>query len=105
MPVRVKLLDLKTYHGNCVRKKKYFLIKLKKPNVDLSTISKEKQKEIFEIFEQVLVDAFLHEYAHARAWSLRLDRANSEVGDQIAHQPDWGVAYSEVYSIYEKEFC
>lgn len=105
MPVRVKLLDLKKFHGQCYREKNHFLIKLHKPNIDLAQLSKEKQAAIHEIIEQMLIDAFLHEYAHARAWSLRLDKADLGSFEKILHQADWGVAYAEVYSAYEKEFC
>lgn len=56
--------------------------------------------------EERAIDALLHEWAHARAWNHRLDTApTDEMFNKLAHDPAWGVAYSEVYSIYEKNFA
>lgn len=51
------------------------------------------------------MDVLLHEWAHARAWHHMLDAAQTdELFNKLAHDAAWGVAYSEVYSVYEKHF-
>lgn len=62
--------------------------------------------EIDKSLEQVrAMDVLIHEWAHARAWNHMLDEAaTDEVFNKLAHDAAWGVAYSEVYSIYERNF-
>jgi hypothetical protein len=51
------------------------------------------------------IDVLIHEWAHARAWNHMLDTApTDEVFNKLAHDAAWGVAYSEVYSAYERNF-
>ena len=51
------------------------------------------------------MDVLLHEWAHARAWNHRLDNATTdEAFNKLAHDAAWGVAYSEIYALYEQQF-
>ena len=51
------------------------------------------------------MDVLIHEWAHARAWNHMLDTAESdEVFNKLAHDAAWGVAYAEVYCVYEHKF-
>ena len=59
--------------------------------------------------EKSAVEVLLHEWAHARAWNHRLDTCplampNSPEPDlefnELAHGPEWGVAYSLVWRIF-----
>jgi hypothetical protein len=70
---------------------------------------KHGKKFIIEIDQKLdearAIDVLLHEWAHARAWNHMLDTApTDEVFNKLAHDPAWGVAYSEVYSAYERNF-
>mgnify|MGYP003333296887 CR=1 FL=1 len=74
--------------GECVKYKKKFYIRI---NRDLP--------------EDVAIDTLLHEWAHARAWNHLLDNLDSpEKFDDFSHDASWGVAYSEVYRVYQKHF-
>lgn len=51
------------------------------------------------------MDVLIHEWAHARAWNHMLDAApTDEAFNKLAHDAAWGVAYAEIYSIYERQF-
>lgn len=51
------------------------------------------------------MDVLLHEWAHARAWNHRLDTApTDEEFNKLAHDAVWGVAYAEIYALFEREF-
>ena len=52
--------------------------------------------------EAAAIDTLLHEWAHARAWNYIHDSLNATGFEKVAHDPSWGVAYSEVYRIYEQ---
>jgi hypothetical protein len=58
-----------------------------------------------KIDEQRAIDVLLHEWAHALAWNNLLDAAKTdEEFNKHAHGPEWGVAYSKVYAVYEDHF-
>ena len=72
--------------GDCHKYKKKFYIRI---NRDLD--------------EPAAIDTLLHEWAHARAWNHLLDSAETnEHFETFSHDASWGVAYSEVYRVYEK---
>lgn len=72
--------------GDCQKYKKKFFIRI---NRDLP--------------ENVAIDTLIHEWAHARAWNHLLDSMNEdERFEDFSHDATWGVAYSEVYRIYQK---
>lgn len=74
--------------GDCIKYKKKFFIRI---NRDLS--------------EDSAIDTLLHEWAHARAWNHLLDNLDSQDKfDDFAHDGSWGVAYSEIYRLYQKFF-
>lgn len=51
------------------------------------------------------IDVLLHEWAHARGWTHMLDTAvDDEAFNKLVHDAAWGVAYAEVYSVYEQKF-
>lgn len=82
---RVKLVDM---DGCCVKFKEMFYIYIDK------TIS-----------ESCAIDTLIHEWAHAIAWNHLHDiLISDEDFDDVFHSAAWGVAYSEVYRIYSKEF-
>lgn len=86
-PVSVRRVTLsKKIEGRCWKHGKKFIIQIDK-NLD----------------EARAIDVLLHEWAHARAWNHMLDAAaTDEVFNKLAHDPAWGVAYSEVYAAYER---
>lgn len=88
-PVSVRRIKLnKHLEGSCSKSGKKFYI-----SIDRS------------LNETRAMDVLLHEWAHARAWHHMLDAApTDEVFNKLAHDAAWGVAYSEVYAIYEKHF-
>lgn len=72
--------------GDCHKYKKKFFIRVNR-NLD----------------ENAAIDTLLHEWAHARAWNHLLDSAETaESFESFSHDASWGVAYSEVYRVYEK---
>jgi hypothetical protein len=76
----------KTLDGECIKYKKKFFIKV---NKDLS--------------EDSAIETLIHEWAHARAWNHLLDSMESdERFDDFSHDATWGVAYSEVYRVYQR---
>lgn len=55
--------------------------------------------------EATAIDTLLHEWAHARAWNHLHDSLDWVEFEKRSHDASWGVAYSEVYQIYEQFFC
>lgn len=57
------------------------------------------------IDESRAMDVLLHEWAHAIAWNNLLDAVKTdEEFHKLSHGPEWGVAYSKVYAVYEEMF-
>ena len=54
--------------------------------------------------ESTAIDTLLHEWAHARAWNHLHDSLDDEEFEERSHDASWGVAYSEVYKIYEQYY-
>lgn len=55
--------------------------------------------------ESRAMDVLVHEWAHARAWNHRLDEAADDVAfNKLAHDAAWGVAFAEIYSLYEQKY-
>ena len=51
------------------------------------------------------MDVLVHEWAHSRAWNLRLENAVDDAAfNKLAHDAAWGVAYAEIYAVYEQAF-
>jgi hypothetical protein len=84
-PVNVRRVKLKELYGDCSLDKKKFYIRI---NRDISEAS--------------AIDTLLHEWAHARAWNHLHDSLDLEEFEERSHDASWGVAYSEVYRIYEQ---
>jgi hypothetical protein len=57
-----------------------------------------------DIPEQSAIDTLLHEWAHARAWNHLHDALGYDEFEERQHDASWGVAYSEVYQVYEQHF-
>jgi hypothetical protein len=88
--VSVRRVNLSKTHvdGRCWKHGKKFFIQIER------TLS-----------EHAAMDVLLHEWAHARAWNHRLDAATTdEEFNKLAHDAAWGVAYAEIYSLFEREF-
>jgi hypothetical protein len=83
-PVSVRRINLKNLDGCCYLHDKKFFIHINK-----------------NISEDSAIDTLLHEWAHARAWNHLLDSLNPQEFEERSHDASWGVAYSEVYKIYE----
>ena len=83
-PVSVKRVPLTGLDGYCEKKGKKFLIAI---NQDLD--------------ENRAIDTLIHEWAHGRAWNHLMDVATKEEFERHVHDASWGVAYAEVYRIYE----
>jgi hypothetical protein len=89
MPVsiKVKALPLNTL-GHCRRHAKKFVI-------ELNALMGQEQA----------IDTLLHEWSHALAWHLVLDKLSKagvcekEIFDEISHDETWGCAYSRVYRV------
>lgn len=86
-PVSIRRMELKDLDGDCCLRNKKFYIRI---NNDLN--------------ESSAIDTLLHEFAHARAWNHLHDAMNNHEFQDKVHDASWGVAYSEVYQIYEKNF-
>jgi len=86
-PVSVRRCIMsRSLDGECVKYKKKFFIKI---NKDLS--------------ENLAIETLIHEWAHARAWNHLLDSMEADDRfDDFSHDATWGVAYSEVYRVYQK---
>ena len=80
---RAKLDD--DTHGWCCRKGKKFIIRINR-----------------NLKEDLVIETLIHEYAHAISWNHLNDDMDSE--DLMWHGPAWGVAYSQVYQVYEEFF-
>jgi hypothetical protein len=59
--------------------------------------------------EPEAIETLLHEWGHALAWNYAMDRlgkfppkSRAEF-ERLSHGPDWGVAFSRVYSTYASE--
>jgi hypothetical protein len=86
--VSVRRVKLSQLEGRCWKDGKKFHIQIDK-NLD----------------EGRAMDVLLHEWAHARAWNHMLDAAvTDEAFNRLAHDASWGVAYAEIYSVYERKF-
>ncbi len=87
-PISVKRVIIpKKLEGRCWKQGKKFIIEIDK-----------------QLDEARAMDVLIHEWAHARAWNHRLDTASDELFNQLAHDAAWGVAYAEVYCVYEQKF-
>lgn len=87
-PVTVRRVVLSKLEGRCWKQGKKFHIQIDK-----------------RLDQGRAMDVLVHEWAHALAWNHRLDAADTdEAFNKLAHDAAWGVAYSEVYSLYEKSF-
>lgn len=75
--------------GDCSKHKNKFYIRINRKIVD----------------EHRAIDALLHEWAHARAWNHLHDSMDANEFSEKVHDAAWGVAYSEVYCIFEQKFC
>lgn len=54
--------------------------------------------------ESSAIDTLLHEWAHAIAWNHLHDSMDWGTFEERIHDASWGVAYSEVYRVYEQHF-
>jgi len=87
-PVKVRRVEMSCQKdGDCSLKECKFIIRI---NRNLS--------------EQSAIETLLHEIAHARAWSHLHDSLSCAEFEERSHDASWGVAYSEVYRIYEQYF-
>jgi hypothetical protein len=87
-PVCVRRVALKHVEGLCWKHGKTFHIRIDKGLSELRAM-----------------DVLLHEWAHALAWNSRLDNCTTdEEFNKLAHDASWGVAYSQVYAVYEQDF-
>lgn len=86
-PISVRRVNMgNSLDGDCHKYKKKFYIRI---NRDLD--------------EYAAIETLMHEWAHARAWNHLLDEAETnEHFESFSHDASWGVAYSEVYRVYEK---
>ena len=86
LPVRVRRMKL-DLDGYCEKREDKFLIRINR-----------------KLKETEAVDVLLHEWAHAIAWTSSFDRLSYERFCETMHGPEWGVAYSKVYRLFEKHF-
>lgn len=86
-PVSVRRVKMVDRDGDCSLHKKKFYIRISKELCELSAI-----------------DTLLHEWAHALAWNHLHDALDWEEFEQRSHDASWGVAYSEVYRVFEQHF-
>lgn len=86
-PVSVRRVKLTSLDGDCILYKKKFYIRISS-----------------NVCESSAIETLLHEWAHARAWSHLHDKWDGEEFDERSHDASWGVAYAEVYRIYEQHF-
>lgn len=86
-PVSVRRCVMsRSLDGECIKHKRRFFIRI---NKDLS--------------ENLAIETLIHEWAHARAWNHLLDSMEADDRfDDLSHDATWGVAYSEVYRVYQK---
>lgn len=87
-PISVKRVTVpKKLEGRCWKNGKTFVIEISNA-----------------LDEARAMDVLIHEWAHARAWNHRLDTADDETFNKLVHDAAWGVAYAEVYCVYEQRF-
>jgi hypothetical protein len=87
-PISVRRVELSGgYDGLCKKKDNKFLVKI---NRDLN--------------EKAAIDTLLHEWAHARCWTNRHDEMTVEEFDRTVHGDHWGIAYAEVYRVFEEKY-
>ena len=87
-PVCVRRIRLTKLEGRCWKQGKKFYIQGDK-----------------DLCESRAMDVLVHEWAHSRAWNLRLENAVDDAAfNKLAHDADWGVAYAEIYAVYEQAF-
>jgi hypothetical protein len=84
-PVQVRRVKLVDRDGYCEKRNDVFYIRINR-----------------ELPEAPAIDALLHEWAHARAWNHLHDSLHPNEFQLVAHDPVWGVAYSEVYRVWEQ---
>lgn len=85
LPVSVRKLKLKGLDGYCHRAGDRFVIAVNKG-----------------LGERMAVETLIHEWAHARAWNLLDEKAEPDEFHRRIHGAAWGVAYAEVYRLYEE---
>jgi hypothetical protein len=83
-PITVRRVALTGLDGYCEKKGRKFYIAIDK-----------------DLDENRAIDTLIHEWAHGRAWNHLLDVADKEEFERRVHDASWGVAYAEVYRIYE----
>jgi hypothetical protein len=86
-PVSVRREKMSNFDGDCTLHSKKFFIRINK-----------------SLNETGAMDTLIHEWAHARAWNHLHDKLSYEEFEERSHDASWGVAYSEVYKIYEQHF-
>ena len=86
-PVVIRRVKLNGLDGDCSLHKKKFYIRI---NNDMN--------------ESGAIDTLLHEWAHGRAWNHLHDALGHDEFEECSHDASWGVAYSEVYRVYEKHY-
>jgi hypothetical protein len=86
LPVRVRRVKIDN-EGYCEKDENRFSIRIKK-----------------NLKESEAIDVLLHEWAHALSWKASFDRMSYERFCETIHGPEWGVAYSKVYQLFEKHF-
>lgn len=87
-PVSVRRNKMSNLDGDCALHSKKFFIRINK-----------------SLDESAAMDTLIHEWAHARAWNHLHDKLSWEEFEERSHDASWGVAYSEVYKVYEQNFC
>lgn len=93
LPVIVRTSRLPAWrYGECLNMRGHFLVRISR-----------------DCTEDEAVATLIHEWAHAVAWNYAMDRlgkfppeSHAEF-ERLTHGPDWGVAYSRVYSTYASE--
>ena len=87
-PVTVRRVKMTSQRdGDCALRDAKFYVRI---NKDLSETS--------------AIETLLHEWAHARCWSHLHDSLSWDEFEERSHDASWGVAYSEVYRVYEQYF-
>lgn len=86
-PVSVRRIKMSDVDGDCSLESKRFYIRINNYLEEASAI-----------------ETLIHEWAHARAWNHLHDKLSWKEFEERAHDASWGVAYSEVYRIYEQAF-
>jgi hypothetical protein len=86
-PMDVKRVNLTKDDGYCRKEKNKFVIRIDR-----------------KLTENEAVEILLHEVAHALSWNYLDDKLSDEEFKKRSHGPTWGVAYAEVYSVYEENF-